>query len=285
MLTLSLSILPALAADPGCSPAHLQHCAAQLGREAVDDELEAYRQVNSVAERIAQGGRLYSASELSEFYGAAASIAGRVREGYAKGRLQQEGGPTEADVAGRVQQWAQMRCNVGQDAPWPLWVVASEREALRALCVAASPVSQSAPRELFVDGARVEPGTVRDVATGLHVVQYFEGSGLETALTVIDGSTVGFGAPGPSESSAATVRRSSAARWPLAIGGTVLIGAGVAGLLVWGSELTPSLEENADEEILISALSIAGITLGSAGVAGGLIFTSQGPAVGLTVPL
>lgn len=279
---LQTMVWTATAAEAGCTPAHLQHCAAHLGRLTNEEPMGAYREARAAADGIVQAGRIYSASELGEFYGAASVVATRARMSK---ETRQAGDPTDAQLESDTLGWAQMRCRVGSGAPWPIFVGALEREVLDARCSVQPSVSQVAPRLLWIDGTPVEAGTSRAVEQGMHVVQFMDGAKVTTTLTVFDEKTVDFGGIAPSVQLRATKRPSNSMRLPLAIGGTALIGLGTAGLLIWGSELTPSLAENADEEVLLSALSLLGIGLGSAGVFGGVLLTSSGPVVGVGVPL
>lgn len=274
--------LTAAAAEQGCTPAHLQHCAAHLGRLTNDDPMAAYQEARAAAEGLSKAERVFSASELGEFYGAAAVVASRARTSKV---ARQASDPPDTQLESDAQSWASTRCRVGQNAPWPIFVGALEREVLDAKCVAEPSVSLVAPRAIWVDGTLVAANQPVEVAAGTHVVQYVEGGAVTTAVVAVDATTQDFGLVGVKERATATKGSSNPARWPLAIGGTALIGLGATGLMIWGSKLTPSLEENADQEVLISALSLVSIGLGTAGVFGGVLLNSSGPAVGVTVPL
>ena len=266
-----------------CSPARLNACAEVIRRDVQTSQLRAYISARDVADSITAGGRVYAPSELTEFYAMAAWTALRLRNSYTSGGERAPGDPSDIELDTRMREWAQMRCRIDRAAQWPVGVGLADQETLDALCAPEEEVSQTTTRQIWLDGEPIAGGVTVQVAVGSHVVQYLDGTAVVTLVAPVAAGTSGFGVPGvprtPTEK-----RRRSPARWPLAIGGAALVGAGAGGLYYWGSQLVPTRnEDNRADQNLVLGLSYGAVALGGGSMVSGLFLAATGPAPALSV--
>lgn len=271
---------------PACTAQRLNACASGILAELQKSEVRAYLSARAVADALPDGGRVYAPSELTDFYAMAAASALRVRNSFANGASRGPGDPSDAELDARMREWAQMRCRVDRTAPWPVGIGLTEQGTLDSLCAPEKAIAQTTVREIWLDGAPVAGGATVNVPAGAHVIQYMDGTSVVTLVRPVAEGTAGFGVPPLPPAPLAKPHRSPA-RWPLAVGGTLLVGGGAAGLIYWGTQVGGDNQPDDASQKLMTGLSLAALGTGTAALVTGVALTSEGavPTVGIRLPI